>query len=180
MEHTFSFRYIKLGVATIFLLVSSLLPGVGKYFLMVIGGIALMTAFASFGNYDYREVPSKLGYKIMRYALAVFLLVLAGIQIYVQITMPNTIHYSPYSTVVDIALIAYLIMYKPSNNSSKGKILKLVGYTAILVGVNALQNSQKEVEYLTYTGNEINWDAISLSSIVMIIGIILIILSSNK
>lgn len=178
MEQSFSFRWIKLGIGLIFLLGSSLLPNL--YLIIALGGIAVMTAFASFGNYNYRGVPSKQIYRIVRYILAVLILVLAVIQIYVQIAMPNTVHYTPYSTVVDVALIAYLLMYKPSNSSNTGKIMKATGYTAVLIGVYALQNSQSIVEHLTYTGMEINWGVIFFCAILMIAGIVLIIYSSNK
>lgn len=178
MEQSFSFRWIKLGIGLIFLLVSSMLPNL--YLIIAIGGIAIMTAFASFGNYDFRGIPSKMPYRIVRYVLAILLLALALIQIYVQIAMPNIVHYSPYSTVVDVALISYLLMYKPSNNSTSKKILKVSGYAAILIGVNALQNSQKLVEHLTFSSMEINWGAIFSSTIVMIVGIALLILSNKK
>lgn len=178
MEQSFSFRWIKLGIGLVFLLGSSLLPNL--YLIIALGGIALMTAFASFGNYDYRGVPSKMPYKIVRYVLAAFLLALAMIQIYVEVAMPNTVHYTPYSTVIDIALIAYLLMYKPSNSSTGRKIIKIAGYTAILIGVNSLQDSQKFVEHLTYSGMEINWGAILTSSLVMIVGIVLLIYSTRR
>lgn len=178
IEQSFSFRWIKLGIGLVFLLGSSLLPNL--YLIIGLGGITLMTAFASFGNYDYRGVPSKIPYRIVRYVLAVLLLVLALIQIYVQVTMTNAVHYTPYSTVVDIALIAYLLMYKPSNSSTRRKIIKIAGYTAILIGVNALQNSQKFVEHLTYSGMEINWGAILTSALVMIVGIVLLIYSTRR
>ncbi len=93
MEQSFSFRWIKLGIGLIFLLGSSLLPNL--YLIIALGGIALMTAFASFGCYGYRGVPSKLLYRIVRYVIAVLLLALAVLQIYVQVAMPNTIHYTP-------------------------------------------------------------------------------------
>lgn len=178
MEQSFSFRWIKLGIGLVFLLGSSLLPNL--YLIIALGGIAIMTAFASFANHDYRGVPSKLNYRIIRYVLAVLILAVAGVQIYVQIAMPNTVHYSPYTTVADIALTTYLLMYKPSNSSIKDKISKAVGYTAILIGVNALQNSQRTVEHLTYTDLEINWGAILWSALVMIVGIVLIIFSTKK
>lgn len=178
MEQSFSFRWIKLGIGLVFLLGSSLLPNL--YLIIALGGIALMTAFASFENYDYRGVPSKMPYKIVRYVLAAFLLALAMIQIYVEVAMPNTVHYTPYSTVIDIALIAYLLMYKPSNSSTGRKIIKIAGYTAILIGVNSLQDSQKFVEHLTYSGMEINWGAILTSSLVMIVGIVLLIYSTRR
>lgn len=178
MEQSFSFRWIKLGIGLIFLLGSSLLTNV--YIFIALGGIALMTAFASFGKYDYRGEPSKLPYRIVRRILAVLLFAIAIIQIYVQIAMPNTVHYSPYYTVIDISLIAYILMYKPSNSSTCKKILKVIGYTAILIGVNALQNSQKLVEHITYSSMEINWGVIFSSTIVMIVGIVLLILSNKK
>lgn len=180
MEQTFSFRYIKLGIGLILLLISAILPGIGQYMLMALGGITLMTAFASFANYGYRGVPTKIGYKIGRYALAVVLLAVAAIQIYVQIVMPNSIHYSPYSTVVDATLIAYLLMFKPSNTTKGKRVLKVIGYTAILIGVNALQNSHQVVKYLTYTSTEINWSAIFISVIVMAIGIVSLIFGGKK
>lgn len=178
MEQAFSFRWIKLGIGLVFLLGSSLLPN--PYLIIELGGIAIMTAFASFGCYDYRGVPSKMPYRIVRYVLAVLLLALAVIQIYVQVAMPNTVHYTPYSTVVDIALLAYLLMYKPSNSSTRRKIIKIAGYTAILIGVNSLQNSQKLVEHLTYSGMGTDWGAILISTLVMIVGVVLLIYSTRR
>lgn len=177
MEQSFSFRYIKLGVGLALLLISSPLQSLG---LITLGGIALMTAFASFGSHNYRGAASKLTYKIGRYVLAALLFAIAVIQIYVLIAMPDTVHYSAYYTIVDVALIAYLLMYKPSDTSVKMKILKVVGYTAILIGVNALQSSRITVKYMTYSTSEINWGTIFTSATVMMVGIILIIFSNYK
>lgn len=172
MEQSFSFRYIKLGIGLALLLGSSIAPGMAQYLLMTLGAIALMTAFASFGNYDYKGIPTKKGYKIGRYVLVVALFATAAIQIYVQIAMPNSVHFSPYTTVVDVALIAYLVIFKPSETTNKKKILKAVGYTLILIAVNGLQNAKVEVFYFTHTAQESNWWAIMAICIVLLIGIL--------
>jgi FtsH-binding integral membrane protein len=134
-----------------------------------------MLAFAKFGSYDYRGVPSKLLYKIVRYILALLLAVTLGIQIYIQVSMPDVVPYTPYATIVDIALISYLIMYKPSDSTPLKKVLKIVGYIIILAGVNALRNAKIDVSYLTYTQTEINWGIILASVVVVIIGITLLV-----
>lgn len=114
MENSFSFKYIKLGVGLVLLLISSVIPGIGQYIFLGLGGIALITAFASLGNYAYRGVQSKLLYRIVRYVLVALLLITGGIQIDYAINLPEFVHYSVYATVVDCSLIAYLLFYKPS------------------------------------------------------------------
>jgi hypothetical protein len=139
-----------------------------------------MLAFAKLGSYDYRGVPSKLPYKIVRYILALLLAVTLGIQIYIQVSMPDVVSYTPYSTIVDIALISYLIMYKPSDSTPLKKVLKILGYMAILAGINVLRYAKMEVSYLTYTQTEINWGIILVSVVVAIIGITLLVFEGVK
>lgn len=180
MDNSFSFKYIKLGVGLVLLLISSIIPGMGKYVFLGLGGIALTTAFASLGNYDYRGVQSKLPYRIVRYVLAALLLITGGIQIDFAINLPDFVHYSIYATVIDCSLIAYLLFYKPSNTSTSKKIWKAIGYTLILIGVNALQNTKGFVQHLTYSSEEVNWGTVSLILLVFIVGIVCIIIGSRK
>lgn len=177
MEDSFSFKYIKLGVSLIFLLVCAIVPSLGKYIFLVLGGIFLMTAFASFGCFAYRGFKSKKGYRIGRYVITILLLIVSAIQIYVAIVMPNQVHYSIYSSVVDVALIAYLAMYKPSASSTIQKVLKCIGYALILIGVHTLQSAQSVVNHLTYTALEVNWGILSAICIMFIIGIALLCFS---
>lgn len=178
MEREFSFRFIKLGIALTFLLISAILPGTAQYLPMVLGGIALMTAFASFGNYDYRGIPSNLTFKIVRYALTLIILAIASIQIYIQIEMPHSVHYSPYSTIVDIALIAYILNYKPSGSSAKKKAIKGISYGAILIGINSLQYIQSAD--VTRNSFQIDWSAVLASILIVAIGLTLLIIGSKK
>lgn len=180
MESSFSFRFIKLGTALVFLLLSAILPGTGGYLFVVMGGICLMTAFASFGNFDPNGASTKTIYKVVRYILALFLVVIAAIQIYVQFMPHNNIHFSIYATVVDVAIIGYLLMYKPSNTTKVRKILKIIGYVLILLGVNALQNCTQMVHHLTYTSNEISWGAVLAFLVVSAIGTILLVCGGRK
>lgn len=181
MDNSFSFKYIKLGSSLVFLLVSSILPGIiGKYVCLVLGGILLMTAFASLGNYDYRGVPSKLFYRIVRYVIAAFLLFTGGIQIDFAINLPDFIDYSLYATILDCSLISYLLFFKPSNTSMIKKILKVLGYVLVFIGVNALRNTREEVEHLTYTSEEIQWGMVFMIIVVFILGIGCIILGNRK
>ena len=177
MENSFSFRYIKLGVSLVFLLVSAIVPGLGQYIFLALGGIFLMTAFASFGCFAYQGFKSKKGYRIGRYVIAILLLIVSAIQIYVAIAMPNQVHYSIYSSVVDVALIAYLAMYKPSTSSTIQKVLKCIGYALILIGVHTLQSAQSVVNHLNYTALEINWGIMSAITLMFIIGIVLLCIS---
>lgn len=180
METSFSFRFIKLGVALGFLLLSAILPGTGGYLLVALGGILLMTAFASFGNFDSNGTSTKTVYKVFRYSIAVLLMIIAAIQIYVQFLPHHNIHFSIYASVVDVAIIAYLLMFKPSNTSKGKKILKVIGYVLILLGVNALQNCTQMVHYLTYSSNEISWGAVFASLVVMALGTILLNIGGKK
>lgn len=177
MEDSFSFKYIKLGVSLVFLLVSAIVPGLGKYICLALGGIILMTAFASFSSFAYRGFKSKTNYRNVRYVIAILLFIVSVIQIYVAIDIPNQVHYSIYSSVVDVALIAYLAMYKPSASSTIQKVLKCSGYALILIGVHTLQSAQSVVNHLTYTALEINWGIMSTITIMFIIGIILLCIS---
>lgn len=180
MENSFSFRYIKLGVSLLFLLVSAIVPGLGQYIFLALGGIFLMSAFASLGNYDYRGVQSKLLYRIVRYVLAALLLITGGIQIDFAINLPDFVHYSVYATAVDCSLIAYLLFFKPSNTSIGKKIWKVIGYTLVLTGVNALQNTKEIVDHPTYSSEEVNWGIVFLIIMMFIVGIVCIIIGSRK
>lgn len=143
MEKSFSFKYIKLGGGLISLLFSSEISGMCKYIFLGLGGIALTTAFASLGNYDSRGVQSKLLYRIGRYVLAALLLIIGSIQVDFAINFPDFVHYSVYATVIDCSLIAYLLFFKPSNTSIGRKIWKVIGYTLVLTGVYALQDTKR-------------------------------------
>lgn len=180
MENSFSFKYIKLGVSFIFLLVSAIVPGLGQYIFLALGGIFLVTAFASLGNYDYRGVQSKQLYRIAKYVLAALLLITGGIQIDYAINLPEFVHYSVYATIIDCSLIAYLLFYKPSNTSLGKKIWKGIGYTLVLIGVNALQNTKEPVKHLTYSSEEINWGIVILITIIFMIGIGCIVIGNRK
>lgn len=179
MEKSFSFKYIKLGVSLVFLLVSTIVPALGQYIFLVLGGIFLMIAFASFGNYDYRGVQSKLPYRIGRYVLAALLLITGGIQIDYAINFPDFVHYSVYATVIDCSLIAYLLFYKPSNTSLGKKIWKGIGYALVLIGVNALQNTKEFVMHLTYSSEEVNWGMFGLICGTLIAGTVCIRIGSK-
>ena len=180
MENSFSFKYIKLGVSLVFLLVSSIVPGMGKYIFIGLGGILLMSAFASLGNYGYRGVQSKLFYRIVRYVLAALLLVIGGIQIDFAINLPDFVHYSVYATVTDCSLISYLLFYKPSNTSTSKKVWKGLGYALVFIGVNALQDTREAVEHLTYTSVEIQWGMVFVIIILLIMGAGCIIIGNKK
>lgn len=179
MKLLLRFGYLVFGF--IVLLGSCILPSSSDYvFALIFGGILLMLAFAKLGSYDYRGVPSKLLYKIIRYILAILLAITLGIQIYIQVSIPDVVPYAPYATIVDIALISYLIMYKPSDSTPLKKVLKIIGYITISVGINALRNARIVVEYPTYTYTEINWGIILASVVVVIIGVTLLAFGGVK
>jgi uncharacterized membrane protein len=71
-------------------------------------------------------------------------------------------------------------MYKPSDSTPLKKVLKILGYMAILAGINVLRYAKMEVSYLTYTQTEINWGIILVSVVVAIIGITLLVFEGVK
>lgn len=176
---TFSFKYIKLVISLVFLLVSSIIPGMGQYIFLTLGGILLMTAFASLGNSNYRGYPTKSGYKIARFIGASLLILVAAIQLYVYFAMLNSVHFSIYATLVDIALVAYLLKFKPSNTSTGKKIFKTVGYSLILIAVNALQSAKTLVNHYTYTAYEISWGTLFLIFLLLVSGVVCIIFGNR-
>lgn len=183
----FSFRFIKLDAALVFLLFSAILPGTGRYLFVALGGAFLMTAFASLGNSNYRGYPTKSSYKIARYytigryGLATILFIVTGIQLYLYFTKPAIIHLSIYSLVVDGALIAYLVAFKPSNTTFGKKILKIIGYILVLVAVNALQKVRVETfsYHYPYSYYEIDWGMFVFLCIIMIAGVVCIKIGSK-
>ena len=105
---------------------------------------------------------------------------MTAIQVYVYFAMPNSVHFSIYATVVDIALVAYLLMFKPSNTSTCKKIFKAVGYSLILVTVNALQSVKVLVSHYTYTAYEISWGTLFLIFLLLVSGIVCIIFGNRN
>lgn len=124
-------------------------------------------------------MQSKLLYRIVRYVLVALLLITGGIQIDYAINLPEFVHYSVYATVVDCSLIAYLLFYKPSNTSTGKKIWKVLGYTLVLIGINALQNTKEFVMHLTYSSEEVNWGMFGLICGTLIAGIVCIRIGSK-
>lgn len=61
MENSFSFKYIKLVVSLVFLLVSSIIPGMGQYIFLALGGAFLMTAFASTDKNSFVDYIENIG-----------------------------------------------------------------------------------------------------------------------
>ena len=180
MENSFSFKYIKLGVSLVFLIISSIIPGMGQYIFLALGGVFLMTAFASLGNSNYRGYPTKSGYKITRFIGAALLILVAAIQIYVYFAMPNSVHFSIYATIVDTALVAYLLMFKPSSTSTGKKIFKAVGYSMILISVNALQSVKALASHYTYAAYEISWGTLFLIFLLLVSGVVCIIFGNRN
>lgn len=180
MENLFSFKYAKLAAALGCLLMSSFGSGVLQYFWLVIGGAFLMTAFASFASYGYRGFESKKGYRIARYIMAALLFLVSASQIYAAFAKSGLALYSPYATVVDVALLSYLIMYKPSGSSIAQKVMKCIGYFMILFGVNNL----RMVKYMTYgygySTIEINWGMLLATAVIQIVGIVMLVISFRK
>lgn len=143
MEKLNSFKYVNLGTTLIFLLMSSLISGVGRYVLMCIGGIFILISFANFARYGYRGFKTKIGYTIARYIIALLVLIIPGLQFAFLITNPDKEYFSGYSIICFFALVIYLLLYKPSGCSKAKKTMKCFGYLLILANVNALQSVRK-------------------------------------
>lgn len=163
--------------ALTFLFGTSILPlDENKIAGVMIGGLFLIIAFVNLAENKDRGESTKLVYTIGRYGVATILFIVTGIQLYLYFTESAVAHLSIYSLVVDSALIAYLVAFKPSNTTFGKKISKIIGYTLVLVVVNALQKVCIETfpchsPYLSY---EINWGMFVLLCIMAIAGVICI------
>lgn len=179
---TSAISYLHLAIGLIVILLNSLISADSSVLnptITIVGSIFIMGAFGSFANSNYRNTPSKTFYKIVRYIIAGLLFITTIAQIYSLIASIYT-HYSQYFFVVDASLITYLLTYKPSNTSIAMKILKVVGYSAILIGINTLQFVVKTINYIYYTETYINWGTFYGSAFVMVIGFIFIYLSHRN
>lgn len=161
--------------ALIILLGTSILPpDENKIAGVLIGGLFLIIAFVNLTKCNDRGVSTKIIYTIGRYGLASLLFFVTGIQLYLYFTEPAIIHLSVYSLVVDSALIAYLVAFKPSNTTFGKKILKIIGYILVFVSINALQKVRIETfsYHYPYPTDEINWGMFAFLCIIMIAGVI--------
>lgn len=163
--------------ALIVLLGTSILPpDENKIAGVLIGGLFLIIAFVNLAKCNDRGVSTKIIYTIGRYGLASLLFFVTGIQLYLYFTEPAIIHLSVYSLVVDSALIAYLVAFKPSNTTFGKKILKIIGYILVFVSINALQKVRIETfsYHYPYPTDEINWGMFAFLCIIMIAEVICI------
>ncbi|MCH5328803.1 MAG: hypothetical protein J1E02_07260 [Coprobacter sp.] len=172
-----SFPSLEIG-PLIFLLGTSILPSSSNdkfEMVVIIGGLFLLIAFVEFAENNARGVPTKLVYTIARYFIASILFIITGIQLYLYYAN-SIIHLSPYALVVDIALIAYLLAFKPSNTTIGKKILKIIGYTLVFVAINALQKVRTKTisYYYPYSSEEIDWGMFVFICIIMFVGVICI------
>ena len=163
--------------ALIILLGTSILPlDENKIAGVMIAGLFLIIAFVNLAKCNDRGVSTKIIYTIGRYGVASILFIVTGIQLYLYFTEPAIIHLSIYSLVVDGALIAYLVAFKPSNTTFGKKILKIIGYILVFVAINSLQKVHIETSsnHYPYLTNEINWEMFAFLCIIMIAGVICI------
>lgn len=163
--------------ALIILLGPSILPSdENKTAGVMIAGLFLIIAFVNLAKCNDRGVSTKIIYTIGRYGVASLLFVVTGLQLYLYYTELKAIHLSIYSLVVDGALIAYLVAFKPSNTTFGKKILKIIGYILVFVSINALQKVRIETfsYHYPYPTDEINWEMFAFLCIIMIAGVICI------
>lgn len=166
----------------IILLGTSILPSdENKTAGVMIAGLFLIIAFVNLAKCNDRGVSTKIIYTIGRYGVASLLFVVTGLQLYLYYTEPKAIHLSIYSLVVDGALIAYLVAFKPSNTTFGKKILKIIGYTLVFVAINGLQKVRIEtLSYLyPYLYDEINWWMFGLICGILIVGVVCIRIGSK-
>lgn len=163
--------------ALIILLVTSILPSdENKTAGVMIAGLFLIIAFVNLAKRNERGVSTKIIYTIGRYGVASLLFFVTGLQLYLYYTGPKAIYLSIYSLVVDSALIAYLVAFKPSNTTLGKKILKIIGYILVFMSINALQKVRVETfsYHYPYPTDEINWEMFVFLCIIMIAGVICI------
>lgn len=161
----------------IILLGTSILPSdENKTVGVMIAGLFLIIAFVNLAKFNDRGVSTKIIYTIGRYGVASLLFFVTGLQLYLYYTEPKAIHLSIYSLVVNGALIAYLVAFKPSNTTFGKKTLKIIGYILVFVSINALQKVRIEAFsfHYPYPTDEINWEMFTFLCIIMIAGVICI------
>lgn len=164
-------EYVLLPIGALLLALTSYTKASdGSYLLAFIGGLSIIYAFIKFGNYDYCGQPVKKGYKIGHYVVCA-LLILSAIGQYSSPHKPSI-----YTIIVYGAIIGYLLAYRPSKTSILKKILKVIGYTFFLSGINHLL----QVQYLSDDFNDFlihqttKWESLMTAIVVMAIGIIFI------
>lgn len=204
MKNLFSFSYLTLGIGLVLIAIGVFVPNEGSYFWLIAGGIAFTTTFASFGNHDYRGSQSKKIYRIIRYILAALLIFLGLSYImgewmlynHMMESLQDTDSYtsltvsgrevtsktftmwlviSSISTIIaDSAVVAYLLMFKPSGTTTGKKIMKLAGYILILSGTSYLCGSK--ITYLI-TGSMVE---LAIYVCIIIAGIALTVFGRRK
>lgn len=174
MIHLSSFSYVKLFIGLALTSIGVFMESSLGYYIMGAGSLALITAFASFGNYNSIGNRGKKMWVILRYVLAGVLALVGILYLADQCQLYNSVvnmtedtgevtHYISGEEVgLDIIsrslitgafghidavciLIAYLLMYKPSPSSAGQKILKAFGYILIITGTFYLCGA-----YITY------------------------------
>lgn len=111
----------------------------------LIGPVALGVAYAQFGMYKPKEVPEKRVYKVARLILLV-LVTLAFIANLVPLFLRDNTFEFVYRNKIFIlscliALGCYIWYFKPSESKRWQKCLKAIGYSLILLVLNALSLS---------------------------------------
>lgn len=111
----------------------------------LIGPVALGVAFAQFGMYKPKEAPEKRGYRVVRLIL-LGLVALAFIANLVPFFISDSNFEYTYRSKIFIlscliALGCYIWYFRPSASKMWQKCLKAIGYSFILLVLNALSLS---------------------------------------
>lgn len=140
-----------------------------------------MTAFASFAKNNDKGHSTKIGYTIARNLLAILLIIIAIVQGYLYYDMGfDSAKPSIYTSIVNIALVSYLIMFSPSDISMGKKTLKVIGYSIILISINALGNVITEFYSVDYRPiRETNWAVFIVISAVLFTGLVLTMIGNK-
>lgn len=149
-----SLSYLKLGIGLVLIVFSIAFQNLFGLILTLSGAVFLTTAFASFGNYDYRGYQGKLFYQVIRYIVSSAIILIGIICSYLIIYNNRFfLYYSLYNIrdyycvaftgliliyTIFSTLAAYLIMYKPSKTTIKKKLLKTGGYFCLILGISVL------------------------------------------
>ena len=147
----------------------------------LIGPVALGVAFAQFGMHKPKEAPEKRGYKVARLIL-LGLVALAFIANLVPFFLGGTHFESIYRSKIFIlscliALGCYIWYFKPSASKRWQKCLKAIGYSLILLVLNALSlYSMSQTPHNLSSYGNMDFSNYAGEMVLIIVGILLIVI----
>lgn len=127
-------------------------------------------SFNYLGFSNYKGTKEKLVFRVIRYIItAVVLVALIG-NVMMFVTSPGLFDVHFFFAIS--SLLAYLVAYNPSDTTMGQKVMKVIGYTLMLLIINSAG--------LCKSHYHIDWSYIAVAAIFITIGFILLILVQPK